>query len=104
MPKLAFSGSRRDPKRCNRASKPMRVVGLCLVASLVAFPMLAKAAPSHGLSTFGDLKYPADFTKFDYVNPAAPKGGRMTMFGGFTYDSFNREKSRTLAACPVART
>ena len=30
---------------------------------------------SHGMSVFGDLKYPADFHHFDYVNPAAPKGG-----------------------------
>jgi microcin C transport system substrate-binding protein len=29
----------------------------------------------HGMSVFGDLKYPADFHHFDYVNPAAPKGG-----------------------------
>jgi microcin C transport system substrate-binding protein len=31
----------------------------------------------HGLSIFGDLKYAPDFTHFDYVNPNAPKGGRM---------------------------
>ena len=31
---------------------------------------------SHGISAFGELKYPADFSHFDYVNPAAPKGGR----------------------------
>ncbi len=30
---------------------------------------------SHGISAFGDLKYPADFHHFDYVNPDAPKGG-----------------------------
>jgi microcin C transport system substrate-binding protein len=43
----------------------------------------------HGLSLFGDLKYPADFKKFDYVNANAPKGGavRMTAFG--TFDNFN---------------
>ena len=29
----------------------------------------------HGMSAFGDLKYPADFHHFDYVNPDAPKGG-----------------------------
>ena len=29
----------------------------------------------HGMSAFGDLKYPADFKNFDYVNAAAPKGG-----------------------------
>lgn len=33
------------------------------------------ATESHGLSYFGDLKYPADFPRFDYVNPDAPKGG-----------------------------
>ena len=32
-------------------------------------------AEIHGVSAFGDLKYPADFQHFDYVNPAAPKGG-----------------------------
>jgi len=30
---------------------------------------------AHGMSVFGDLKYPADFKHFDYVNPEAPKGG-----------------------------
>src|SRR4029078_2539535 len=29
----------------------------------------------HGMSGFGDLKYPADFKQFDYVNVDAPKGG-----------------------------
>ncbi len=31
----------------------------------------------HGLSVFGDLKYPADFSHFSYVDPAAPKDGRI---------------------------
>ena len=31
----------------------------------------------HGLSIFGDLKYGPDFTHFDYLVPAAPKGGTM---------------------------
>ena len=35
----------------------------------------AGGAEVHGISAFGDLKYPADFKNFDYVNPAAPKGG-----------------------------
>ena len=43
----------------------------------------------HGLAMHGDLKYPAGFRSFDYVNPAAPKGGdvRLDAVGG--YDSFN---------------
>src|SRR5262245_37827755 len=39
-------------------------------------PAAAESEASvHGISVFGDLKYPADFQHFDYVNPAAPKGG-----------------------------
>ena len=44
----------------------------------------------HGIAMHGSLKYPADFTHFDYVNPYAPKGGRLkqaTVSDG--YDSFN---------------
>ena len=43
----------------------------------------------HGLSLFGDLKYPPQFAHFDYVNPNAPKSGtvRQSAFG--TYDNFN---------------
>jgi microcin C transport system substrate-binding protein len=36
---------------------------------------------SHGMSVFGDLKYPADFRQFDYVDPAAPKGGVFSQIG-----------------------
>ena len=32
-------------------------------------------AERHGMSAFGDLKYPADFHHFEYVNAGAPKGG-----------------------------
>jgi microcin C transport system substrate-binding protein len=35
----------------------------------------AAGTETHGLSVFGDLKYPADFRHFDYVNVDAPKGG-----------------------------
>ncbi len=47
---------------------------------------------SHGVSTFGDLKYPADFEHFDYVNPDAPQGGTMSFRGtgaSQTFDSLN---------------
>lgn len=39
----------------------------------------------HGLSFFGDLKYPAGFAHFDYVNPAAPKGGPFSQMGRTTF-------------------
>jgi microcin C transport system substrate-binding protein len=43
----------------------------------------------HGLSLFGDLKYPAGFKHFDYVNPAAPKGGSARQIAFGTFDNFN---------------
>src|SRR4030088_1566746 len=43
----------------------------------------------HGLSLFGDVKYPADFKRFDYVNPDAPKGGVTRMISIGTFDNFN---------------
>ena len=36
----------------------------------------------HGLSAFGDLKYPADFAHFDYVDPNAPRGGTLSYTPG----------------------
>ncbi len=35
----------------------------------------------HGISAFGDLKYPPDFHHFDYVDPNAPKGGTFSQIG-----------------------
>ena len=54
----------------------------------------AQAAPDglawrHAMSLYGDVKYPAGFKRFDYVNPAAPKGGAARLFELGTYDSFN---------------
>jgi microcin C transport system substrate-binding protein len=49
-----------------------------LAAPLLPAPLFAASpagTPLHGLSAFGDLKYPADFSRFDYVNIDAPKGG-----------------------------
>jgi len=51
----------------------------------------------HGMSAFGDLKYPADFQHFDYVNPDAPKGGVFSLIPStraynqsfFTFNSLN---------------
>ena len=43
----------------------------------------------HGLSLFGELKYPAGFRHFDYVNPSAPKGGSVRLMALGTFDNFN---------------
>lgn len=49
----------------------------------------AEPALRHGLSLFGDIKYPADFKRFDYVNPDAPKGGTARLISIGTFDNFN---------------
>jgi microcin C transport system substrate-binding protein len=49
----------------------------------------AEAVWRHSLSLFGDIKYPADFKRFDYVNPDAPKGGVARSISIGTFDNFN---------------
>jgi microcin C transport system substrate-binding protein len=76
---------------------------LCLGVGALSAPLLRPAAAAdvgteaHGMSAFGDLKYPADFQHFDYVNVAAPKGGMFSFIPSvraynqsyFTFNSFN---------------
>lgn len=77
------------------------LAGLMIVAAM-ASALAAAHAPthatgiareaSHGLSAFGQLKYPPDFQHFDYVNPDAPVGGSLSMIGTagrVTFNSFN---------------
>ena len=56
----------------------------------VAHAQSAGEAPwRHALSLFGKVKYPADFKRFDYVNPEAPKGGVARQIAVGTFDNFN---------------
>jgi microcin C transport system substrate-binding protein len=51
-------------------------LGAGALAASIAAPAMANEGPErHGMSAFGDLKYPAGFKHLDYVNPNAPKGG-----------------------------
>ncbi|WP_297772961.1 extracellular solute-binding protein [uncultured Roseovarius sp.] len=72
--------------------------GMVLLAGLSIAALMAQAAAadehekvitSHGYSFFGDLKYPADYEHFDYVNPDAPKGGEISLYAPGTFDSMN---------------
>src|SRR5262249_10188910 len=42
---------------------------------------IADEIETHGISSFGDLKYPADFKHLEYVNVDAPKGGLFSQIG-----------------------
>ena len=43
----------------------------------------------HGTALIGELKYPKDFKRFDYVNPDAPKGGSVRRGVNGTFDTLN---------------
>lgn len=59
----------------------LAISGSAIGASLLgrqAFADVPVNQPLHGISAFGELKYAADFTHFDYASPDAPKGGNFT--------------------------
>ncbi|HLV77120.1 MAG TPA: extracellular solute-binding protein [Marinobacter sp.] len=77
---------------------------MAAAAATLAEPAAESAlTPTHGIAMHGDLRYPADFPHFDYVNPEAPKGGTLRMAvvaNGF--DSFNPFVIRGVAASGVS--
>ena len=58
-----------------------------------------KTIIAHGISTFGELRLPADFPHLLYVNPDAPKGGEISQWAPGTFDSVN---PYTIKGVPVA--
>lgn len=74
---------------------PVQLRSVCLylsaVFSLLLFglPLQAATDNMHGIAMHGSLKYPSDFSHFDYVNPDAPKGGRFKESAIGTFDSLN---------------
>ena len=66
-----------------------------LCSFLLALTFLAGNGPAwaaHGYALWGDLKYPSDFSNFEYVNPAAPKGGELRLVSNLrssTFDKYN---------------
>ena len=68
----------------------MRLLLACL---LLATPA---AWAAHGYALWGDLKYPPGFDHFDYVNPAAPKGGEIRMVSGLRNSNFDKYNPFTM--------
>jgi microcin C transport system substrate-binding protein len=58
------------------------IIGAGALAGSLATPAhAADEVETHGISSFGDLKYPADFKQLEYVNVNAPKGGLFSQIG-----------------------
>jgi peptide/nickel transport system substrate-binding protein len=66
--------------------------------ALLLFLPDAHADPAHGIALYGAPKQPPDFTHFSYVNPDAPKGGRLLVGAFGSYDSLNPLIIRGVAA------
>jgi microcin C transport system substrate-binding protein len=81
-------------RRVNRRTLLTSAV-LALAARRLPFPFWTSPAQAqepawrHGVSLFGDLKYPPGFKQFEYVNANAPKGGTVRQIAVGTYDNFN---------------
>jgi microcin C transport system substrate-binding protein len=58
-------------------------------ASWAAMASSGGETERYGLSSFGDLQYPAGFAHLKYVNPAAPKGGTFSQLAGGGTATFN---------------
>jgi len=76
---------------CDLKQSRTHVAVAIVLISLLLFPGMAfaQSGPAHGLSIFGNLKYPPGFAHFDYVNPNAPKGGEMRISWVGSFDNLN---------------
>ena len=64
------------------------VAAFIAIASL-CFPAYAQNGPSHAIAMHGEPALPKEFTHFPYVNPNAPKGGRIDYAAQGSFDSLN---------------
>jgi microcin C transport system substrate-binding protein len=67
------------PDLTRRSTLVLGVGGV--IAALSGKAKSDEGSEHHGMSAFGELKYPADFQHFDYVDPNAPKGGNFSHVG-----------------------
>ncbi len=59
------------------------------LAPLSSLATETKITEAHGFALYDNLKYPPEFSHFDFVNPDAPKGGTLRLMGFGAYDSLN---------------
>lgn len=71
------------------AAMPLGVPFAAYGQEEVPQPATAGITTTNGLSLIGEPKYPDDYTHFDYVNPDAPKGGRLRRAVRASFDSLN---------------
>ncbi len=80
----------------------MRGLLAAALVALAALPLRAEIVVTHGLSAFGDLKYPPGFEHFDYVEPDAPKGGAIVTTSTRANQTFDTLNAYALRGDPPA--
>lgn len=85
---------------CRRTCTSVARRGRLFAATIALGSAFAAAEPAfeHGVSYFGEFKYPPDFAHFDYVNPEAPKGGTLVLESSSNWQVFNPEGVATPGA------
>jgi microcin C transport system substrate-binding protein len=81
--------SRRSILRATAATLASPALGALGAAPFARHAAAQDANWKHGLSLFGEPKYPPAFKHFDYVNAAAPQGGVVRQIALGTFDNFN---------------
>lgn len=82
----------------------MRRTALVLGVLVLGLAGAAGAAPQHGIALYGEPKYGPGFTHFDYVNPGAPKGGKVTLTAIGSFDTLNPYTIKGVAAAGLGLT
>ena len=67
-----------------------------LVLGFLQVVASANAAAAHAYAQFGDVKYPAGFSHFEWANPAAPKGGEIQLVPPTRLTNFDKYNPFTL--------
>ncbi|HCY15409.1 MAG: peptide ABC transporter substrate-binding protein [Curvibacter sp. GWA2_64_110] len=72
----------------------------CFLVSLISLICAVPAWAGHAYAQFGDIKYSAGFNHFDYVNPAAPKGGEISLVPPTAQTQYDKYNPFTLKGTP----
>jgi ABC-type oligopeptide transport system substrate-binding subunit len=79
-------------------ARALRTAALVLadIAFVVLCSSAAHALAAHAYAQFGDIKYPAGFSHFEWVNPNAPKGGDLDLVPPLRITNFDKYNPFTL--------
>jgi len=66
-----------------------RIAAATTLAAILLMAGPGVAEPAHGIAMYGDPALPPDFVSLPYVNPDAPKGGRIVVGEVGSFDNLN---------------